>query len=115
MIILVVQNMLFNVGSYWLSYLKESVDKTCNTGKTTVTIVGVKGGTEASNKQVDTLVTFLVDGQKAVCHFYNTTQLIMVNGLAYKALLHDFLVPFFEAKVDSCISEIDIFKRCNRD
>ena len=92
-----------------VSYLNSSSsEKTCKAGKKTIRIDTVKTGTEASGKHTDTQIVFFVNGCKAVCHFYNTTQLIMVNGTGYKSLVYDFLAPFFEAKIDSVKSEIKL-------
>ena len=46
-----------------------------------------------------------------VCHLYNTTQRILVNGQGYENLIKIFLKPFFEAKLAQHIKNIDDFKK----
>ena len=71
-----------------------------------VSIGGIKSGVEKGGKQVDTQVVFYADREKIVCHLYNTTCLILVNGHGYRKLIELFLKPFFQAKADSCQEEI---------
>ena len=40
----------------------------------------VRHGSEASGFHVDIQITFHVENQKAVTHFYNTMKLVMING-----------------------------------
>ena len=51
-------------------------------------------------------IAFYVDKYKVICHLYNTTQKILVNGHGYKRLADIFLKPFFEAKVENSIMDI---------
>ena len=43
------------------------------------------------------------------CHFYNTTQKILVNGHGYRKLVDIFLKPFFMSKIDSCLKDIQSY------
>jgi hypothetical protein len=109
-------NLLFNIGS-WNNIVLPSIryfnevkgDKTCKVGSSIVRAVSVKTGTEASGKHIDTQIVFFVNREKAVCHFYNTTQLIMVNGHGYKKLIEDFLSPYFESKISTNLEQINQF------
>ena len=99
-------NLIFNLGSwqavvlpsirYW-NLVKEN--KTCKIGSMTIKIVSLKTGTDAGGKHVDTQIVFFMNREKAVCHFYNTTQLILVNGHGYPRLVEEFLVPYFQSKI----------------
>ena len=51
-------------------------------------------------------MSFLVNEEKVVCHFYNTTQLILCNGSGYGKLVELFLKPFFQARVNNCSQNI---------
>ena len=57
-------------------------------------------------KPSDTQVIFSGNREKAVCHLYNTTQKILVNGNAYALLVDYFLQPYFVAKVPIFESQI---------
>ena len=46
-----------------------------------------------------------------VCHLYNTTQRILVNGRGYDNLINIFLKPFFEAKLAQNMKNIDDFNK----
>ena len=96
-------NLVFSLGAWnkivmpfvlFLSQAKEG-NKNCKVGDIDVTIASVKTGIETSGKHIDTQVVFFVDREKSVCHFYNTTQLILVNGHGYAKLIEIFLKPFF--------------------
>ena len=84
-------------------------DKICKIGETTVRVAIVKEGIEANGKHVDTQIVFFVNRDKAVCHFYNTTQLILVNGHGYMSLVEEFLGKYFESKIANNIQEITKF------
>ena len=106
-------NLIFCLGAWMkvvlpcIQYMKEfKRDNTCKAGSSTVKITSFKTGTEASGLHVDTQISFLINNNKAVCHFYNTTQLVMVNGTGYRALVDEFLVPFFNSKIETCSEEI---------
>ena len=83
-------NLIFSIGA-WDRIVNPSVhyceqvqgNKSCGIGSTTITVVSVKKGTETSGKHIDTQIVFLFNREKVVCHFYNTTQLILVNGHGY--------------------------------
>ena len=51
-------------------------------------------------------IIFYVDRDKIVCHLYNTTQRILVNGHGYQRFIEIFLIPFFQAKIDASSTEI---------
>ena len=48
---------------------------------------------------------------KIVCHLYNTTQLILVNGPDYVNVVQIFLKPFFESKISLNSKEIESFNK----
>ena len=107
-------NLIFSVGA-WDKIVLPAVkywnavkgDKTCTVGSMTVRIASVSVGMEAGKKHIDTLVVFYANMDKVVCHLYNTTQLILVNGHGYVNFINQFLKPFFESKVSMNLEEIE--------
>ena len=107
-------NLVFNIGS-WNNVVLPSVRywnevqgfRTCRIGSTIIRAASVKTGLDATGKHVDTQIVFFVNREKAVCHFYNTTQLILVNGHGHKKLVEDFLAPYFESKISLNLEEIN--------
>ena len=101
-------NLIFSVGA-WLSIVLPAVrywkqikdDKTCKVGDNIIRVIGIKSGKDANGMHVVSQVVFYVNTYKIVCHFYNTTQLILVNGNGYKKFINIFLNPFFEAIFES--------------
>ena len=96
-------NLVFSVGAWHQIVLPtikyfESM-KECKIDENVVTIESIDGGNDRAGKKVDTLVTFMINNEKVVCHFYNTTHLILCNGPGYKKLIQLFFRPFFEARV----------------
>ena len=90
-------NLIFSAGSWYhtalpaVKYWDEvKGEKSCTVGDYEVKIGGIIQGKEANGKHVNTQVVFYVDRDKIVCHLYNTTQLIMVNGHGYKNSLTFF-------------------------
>ena len=82
-------------------------EKKCKIGDYTIKVGGVKEGRENSGKHVNTKIVFFADRDKIVCHLYNTTQLILINGRGYKKFVELFLKPFLVAKIDECIDQIE--------
>ena len=80
-------NLIFSVGawnhvvqpsvSYWNDVKEE---KTCKIGEYVIKVGGIQIRKEMKDKHVNTKIVFLADRDKIVCHLYNTTQLILVNG-----------------------------------
>ena len=109
-------NIVFNIGSwnnvvlpsinYWNQIIGE---KTCRIGSSTVRVASIKMGMETGGKHVDTLIVFFLNREKVTCHFYNTTQLILVNGRGYVQLVEEFLGPYFESKIEMNSEEISLF------
>ena len=109
-------NLVFSAGSwynvvmpaveYW-NMIKE--DQTCQVGECIITIGGIKMGKENNGKCVDTQIVFLANRDKITCHFYNTTQLILVNGHGYQRLIDTFLKPFFLSQMENCLEEINSY------
>ena len=58
---------------------------------------------------IDSQIVFFIDGYKVTCHFYNTTQKILVNGHGYKKIVDIFLKPFFMSKIDSSLKDIQSY------
>ena len=86
-------------------------DKTCKVDKAVIKIASVELGMEADGKHVDSKVIFYVDKDKVVCHLYNTTQRILVNGNGYENLIMIFLEPYFQAKISQNIRNIEHFNK----
>ena len=101
-------NLIFNVGAWlhvvhpMIQFMKQNMNnKTCQVGSSIIKIASIKTGSEVTGKHIDTQIIFFVDNAKAVCHFYQTTQLIMINGQAFKFLAHEFLIPLFQTKIEN--------------
>ena len=109
-------NLIFSAGAWYHSvlpsvkYLDEvKGDKTCQIGEYNVKVGGVKLGKESNGKHVNTQIVFFAGREKIVCHFYNTTQLILVNGNGYQKFIDLFLKPFFVSKVNETLEDIENF------
>ena len=76
-----------------------------------IKIVSVELGKEADGKHIDTKIVFSADRVKVVCHLYNTTQRILVNGKGYDKFIQIFLKPYFELKLSQNIQDIEIFNK----
>ena len=94
---------------YWCKVKEE--DRTCKVDSVMIKIVNVDLGKEAGGKHVDTKVVFNANGEKVVCHLYNTTQRIMVNGQGYENFIQIFLQPYFEEKLSQNIQKIEEYNR----
>ena len=109
-------NLVFSAGA-WIHAVVPSVtywnevksSKTCKIGDLEVEIGGVKENKEAQGKHVNTQIVFFANRNKIVCHLYNTTQLILINGHGYQRFIDVFLKPFLTAKINECIPEIEEF------
>ena len=62
-----------------------------------------------NGKCINTQIVFFADREKIVCHMYNTTQLILINGHGYKKFIDIFLKPFLTSKINEHIMEIEEF------
>ena len=60
-------------------------------------------------KHIDHQIVFFANENKVVCHFYNTTQKILVNGNGYINFVNLFLKPYFESKITLYEKEIEDF------
>ena len=60
-------------------------------------------------KKANTKVVFFADREKVVCHLYNTTQLILINGHGHRKFIELFLKPSLISKIDGCIEDIEQF------
>ena len=106
-------NLVFSVGG-WKQVVQPTIEylnqikglKTCKVGSIEVKVVSVKTGKDVVGKHIDHQITFFSSKEKVVCHFYNTTQLILVNGHGYVKFIEHFLRPYFEHKLP--IHEKDI-------
>ena len=81
----------------------------CNVDDNIIKIGGIKEGKESNGLSVDCQIIFFLNREKVVCHFYNTTQRILVNGHGYRSFINIFLKPFFTSKIDSSLTEIQAF------
>jgi hypothetical protein len=111
-------NLIFSVGS-WLTCVLPAIrywnenqgDKSCKVGDHAIKVGGIKSGKDANGMHVVSKVVFYFEKSgsrhdKIVCHLYNTTQLILVNGHGYQEFINVFLMPLFEAKISACTQEI---------
>ena len=103
-------NLIFSPGSWQVavlpsvSYWKQvKSEQSCKVGETVIRVGGVKAGKDSSGKIVVNQIVFLADRHKIVCHLYNTTQLILVNGNGYQHFFEVCLKPFFQAKIDASL------------
>ena len=106
-------NLVFSVGAWHNSVLPSikywneiRSDQTCYVGDKNITIGGIKHGKEAKGLSIDCQIIFFVDREKVVFHFYNTTQLILVNGHGHRQFIDIFLKPFFTSKIESILDKI---------
>ena len=107
-------NLIFNLGS-WSSIVLPSIqywnqikgEGTCKIGSSSIRVVSVKSGTEAGGNHVDTQIVFFINRDKVTCHFYNTTQLILINGHGYSKFVEEFLKPYFLSKITKNMDEIN--------
>ena len=107
-------NLNFSAGAWHtvvlpsISYWNEvKGNDSCKVGEYTIRIGGISTGTEGNGKQVDNKIVFLADRDKIVCHLYNTTCRILVNGHGYKKFMDLFLIPFFKSKITLNTEETD--------
>ena len=106
-------NLVFSAGA-WFHVVLPSVqywtkvqgEQTCKIGDYQIKIGGVKPGKENNGKIVNTQIVFYAGRDKIVCHLYNTTQLVLVNGHGYQKFINTFLKPFFDSKVDEHAADI---------
>ena len=109
-------NLIFSAGA-WVHEVLPAVqyweqvqgDRACRIGDYEVRVSGVRAGKEGSGKTVNTQVVFYAGRDKIVCHLYNTTQLILVNGHGYRKFIDMFLKPFFEGKTNGNLQNINVF------
>ena len=108
--------MIFSAGGWFhtvlpaVEYFDEvKGEKTCKIGEYVVKIGGIKKGKEINGKHVNTQIVFFGDRDKIICHLYNTTQLILVNGHGYRKFIDLFLKPFFSTKISECLKEVEEF------
>ena len=94
-------NLEFNIGSwravvlpsirYWTSNM---VGSSCKIGHHEIKIASIEAGTEAKGMQVDTLIGFLINGEKATCHFFDLYLQMMSGSMSMestKILLIDLI------------------------
>ena len=109
-------NIDFSVGSWnhivlpTIQYFKKiRGEKTCIVGHLEVKVASVKSGKDIIGKHIDTQIVFFSNRDKVVCHFYNTTQRILVNGHGYLKFVEEFLSPYFESKLSTYENDIKDF------
>ena len=108
--------LIFSAGSWQAAVLPSMAywnqvkgDQTCKVGDVMINVGGIKSGKDVSGKNIVNQVVFLVDRDKVVCHLYNTTQRILVNGHGYQRFVEIFLKPYLQAKIDVSSHEIIVF------
>ena len=107
-------NLVFSAGAWYHVVLPSQKyfndvkgEKNCKIGEYTVKVGGVRLGKESNGNHVNTQIVFFADRDKIVCHFYNTTQLILINGVGYRKFIDLFLKPFFASKITNCLQGIE--------
>ena len=87
------------------------IDDSCTItiGSSVIRIADVKSGKDIGGKHIDTQIVFFVNRDKVVLHFYNTTQLILINGHGYDRFIETFLKPFFETKIETNLEHIEAY------
>ena len=105
--------LIFSAGAWltvvlpFLDKLKEETDKIFSVGDMKVKVCSVVFGREASDmKYVDAKVVLTTGKDKIVCHFYNTTQRVLINGNGYKKIVNSLLTPLFSEKIKMLKEEI---------
>ena len=106
-------NLIFSAGAWQVGVLPSvnlwsqiKGDQTCKVGDIAIKIGGIKSGKDATGKNIVNKIVFMADRDKITCHFYNTTQKILVNGHGYKRFVDIFLEPFFQQKIQVSSEEI---------
>ena len=108
-------NLIFNLGTWanvvlpLIRYWNGVKGECCKVGETVIKIADVKSGKNIGGKHIDTQDVFFANRDKIVMHFYNTTQLVLVNGHGYDRFIDIFLRPFLEAKIDSNLEVIKAY------
>ena len=108
-------NLIFSAGAWYhvvlpsIQYWNEVGENSCKVGDYEIKVGGVQYGKENHGKHVNTKIVFLADRSKIVCHLYNTTQIILINGHGYRKFIDLFLKPFFASKVAECIDNVEQF------
>ena len=109
-------NLVFSVGAWHqvvmpsIEYWKQvKADDSCYVGDYIIKIGGIKLENEINGKNIDTQIVFFGDRDKIMCHLYNTTQLILINGHGYRKFIELFLQPFFQTKIESCRADIQAY------
>ena len=84
-------SLLFSGGSWQFAVLPSyrywnqvKSDQACKVGDISIKVAGTKSGKDASGRNIVNQIIFYVDRDKIVCHLYNTTQRILVNGHGYQ-------------------------------
>ena len=107
-------NLIFNLGS-WSNVVLPSIiywnqikdEGACKIGSSIIRVASVRSGIEAGGNHVDTQIVFFSNRDKVTCHFYNTTQLILINGHGYSKFVEEFLKPYFLSKITKNIEDIE--------
>ena len=87
---------------YWHQVKEET---SCKVGSTVIIIASVELGKEAGGRHVDTKIVFHADSNRVVCHLYNTTQRILVNGQGYELLIQIFLKLFLKPNLHKLLQQ----------
>ena len=113
------KNLKFSAGSYL--FVAKQMIKECqlnfrNQSPIThddmeIRIQDVKEGFDLDGNHFDTKIEFLVNGKKAVLHFYYTTQNVKVDGSIYNDFIHRFLEPLFLSNIKSMKTQIVDFDK----
>ena len=113
------KNLKFSAGAY--VFVAKEMIKECELNfknKSIIThedmeirIQEFKEGFDLDGNHFDTKIAFLVNGKKAVLHFYNTTQNVKVDGSIYIDFIERFLEPLFLSNIKSMKTQIAEFDK----
>ena len=92
---------LFNVASYLQIVMPiviawKNCEQTFQTENMEIHIKDVIPGYDASKKHMETLIKFLVNGNKISVTCYNSTQKVKVEGQGYQEFMKGFIQPIFD-------------------
>ena len=96
--------LIFSVGAYsravfpLLHEWKSSKDE-FQSGNLLIKQLNFAPGYDESGKNVDSVVSFNVNGRKVTVSCFNTTQKIKVEGPLYKEFVQQYLVQYFNQKM----------------
>ena len=117
-------NLVFSAGAWKVAVIPAiqywnqiKGEQTCKVGDVLINVSGIRSDKDSIGNTIVNQIVFLSDRDKIVCHLYNTTCLILVNGHGYQRFIDIFLKPFFQAKLEASFQQIqdinnEVIQKC---